>query len=257
MVGRHRTLQSLWLVGALLALSRGCEADAGWVAGRATHYGPYPSFPAHSEPGYQPDGTGVGCAIAEPGGDPRWNAIIAEKGTYTNPLNNATVWPKLATVAVSQAAYGSTPEDKAHMCFQRIKLRSRINPSLPAIDAAVIDWCPAGKCNWSKEELPFNVDLYGEYTWKALGGQDGGGKIDIEVYWPDGIGPDFAARIPDNPVDRFGKTSVGAVVVASIASVSMVVGVAYAAWYKRRQRLRNPKGTEQPPMTVAGIRPIV
>ncbi|KAI9011456.1 hypothetical protein BC832DRAFT_346497 [Gaertneriomyces semiglobifer] len=232
-------------------------ADAGWVPGRATHYGPYPSFPAHSEPGYQLNGVGVGCAIAEPGGDPRWNAILAEKGTYTNPLNNQTAWPKLATVAVSQAAYASTPEDRARMCFQRIKLRSRTDPNLPVIDAAVVDWCPAAGCNWSKDELPFNVDLYGEYTWKQLGGQDGGGMIDIEVYWPDGIGPDFAARIPDNPVDGFSKPRVGVVVAASIMCVSLVVGVGYAAWYKRRQRLRNPEGTKQTPMTTADIRPIV
>ncbi|KAI8906407.1 hypothetical protein EDD86DRAFT_210645 [Gorgonomyces haynaldii] len=84
-------------VHAQLTWSQGTYTTTGdWQAGKATHYGPYPQYPALSEAGYQPLDVGVGCSDGRPGGDPRWNAIL-KKGTKSNPLMNSTVWPTTPT----------------------------------------------------------------------------------------------------------------------------------------------------------------
>ncbi|KAI8826611.1 uncharacterized protein EV422DRAFT_3845 [Fimicolochytrium jonesii] len=172
----------------LLSLASAVSAQI-WKAGHATRYGPYASNPAESEQGYLPNEVGVGCSTGIVGNDPRWNAIVAG-GTYTNPTNPNTVWPKRPTVAVSEAAYPS----KSRICYKTLKIRASGVKNAPIIDADVVDFCPAAKCNWPRKELAFNVDVYGEYTWKALGGKDGGGKLKVEIAWPADVTP---APIPD------------------------------------------------------------
>jgi hypothetical protein len=73
------------------------SSSGAWLEGHATHYGPFPQFPAWSEVGYQPNEVGLGCSTGIVGGDPRWNEIIA-KGTLTNPLMPSTIWPITPTV---------------------------------------------------------------------------------------------------------------------------------------------------------------
>jgi hypothetical protein len=154
--------------------------------GRATHYGPFPDFPSFSEPGYYPNDVGVGCSTGVPGGDPNWNRIL-EKGVRTNPLSEKTVWPIVPTVAVSQAAW-----NKDQVCWKTIKIRNRKNPSLE-VEAVIVDFCPANGCLWNQTERPFNVDIYGQETWKMLGGGLLEGKMDVEIAWPAGLVPNSAA----------------------------------------------------------------
>ncbi|KAI8923675.1 hypothetical protein BC831DRAFT_470135, partial [Entophlyctis helioformis] len=154
-----------------------------WVRGKATHYGPFPSYPPFSEIGYQANDVGVGCSNGQPGGDPRWNAILAQ-GTVPNPVMNSTVWPVVPTVAVSEAAWGFG--NKNRICFQTVRIRNARNTSLE-LTAHVVDFCPAAGCLWKAEERHRNVDLYGETTFRRLGGVDG--VIEIEVVWPAGLVP--------------------------------------------------------------------
>lgn len=205
--------------------------------------GPYPSFPAHSEAGYQPLDVGVGCSTGEPGGDPRWNAILA-KGLYSNPLNNLTVWPKQPTVAVSQAAY----PDKSKVCFKKIKIRRAGDDSIPAIEAAIVDFCPAAGCNWSRDERANNVDLYGEHTWKALGGQDGGGKLAVEIVWPAGIGPAFADDPDPSGLSLGGKgepLSPWVIACISISSAAFAGVIGWAIWWHVQRRKQLARFEEQ------------
>jgi hypothetical protein len=182
--------------------------------GKATHYGPFPIYPAFSELGYQALDVGVGCSNGQPGGDPRWQKILSA-GTFNDseiqsmaninvtfppemPIPNpkfknqvldqlrTTVWPKAYTVAVSEKAYGG--KNKQLICFQPIKIRNAKNPSYQ-ITAYIVDFCPATGCNWPRDELTSNVDVYGQAAWFALGGTVGGGLLSIEVEWPPGIKP--------------------------------------------------------------------
>ncbi|RKO89426.1 hypothetical protein BDK51DRAFT_13864, partial [Blyttiomyces helicus] len=153
-----------------------------WVPGFATHYGPFPSYPPGNDAGYQPLNVGVGCSNGDPGGDPRFNQILAN-GTYNNPLDPSCVWPKTPTVAVSAAAWQNTD-----ICYQTLKIRPKGNPSGELV-AHVVDWCPASGCLWPQNQLTTNVDLYGEVTWLALGGDNQGamGQVPVEIQWPAGL----------------------------------------------------------------------
>lgn len=158
----------------------GTSSNAVWTAGRSTHYGPYPQLPSASEAGYQPLDVGVGCSNGVPGGDPRWNKILAN-GTKTNPIMNSTVWPLLATVAVSEAAWGG--KNKNIVCFQKLLIRNPAKPSV-VVTAYVVDFCPTNGCNWASDKRQFNADLYGQDTWNTLGGSVTGGDIAVEIQWP-------------------------------------------------------------------------
>ncbi|KAL2914081.1 hypothetical protein HK105_206339 [Polyrhizophydium stewartii] len=173
-----------------LAAAASLVAAGDWLRGKATHYGPYPSFPGLSEAGYYPNDVGVGCSNGQPGGDPRWKAITA-KGLIPNPLDNNTVWPVVATVAVSETIWGS--DNKAKICFQKVQIRNAVNQSLH-VEAYVVDFCPTNGCLWPRSELRYNVDIYGQRTFQALGGGLLDGTIDIEVIWPDGIAPNNSAQ---------------------------------------------------------------
>ena len=159
------------------------QTTGGWQSGIATHYGPFPGYPAANEAGYQPNDVGVGCSNGQPGGDPRWLAILA-KGTKTNPLLNSTVWPLVATVAVAQSAWGFSNKEK--VCFQPISIRA-VGTQSTVLNAYIVDFCPAAGCNWSSSERPFAVDLYGQDSWVTLGGTLNGSKINVEVKWPPGL----------------------------------------------------------------------
>lgn len=150
--------------------------------GKSTHYGPYPSFPAYSEPGFQEKDVGVGCSNGEIGGDPNWNKIL-QRGTRVNPLLNATIWPLTPTVAVSEAAW-----PKKSICWKSLRIRNRNDHSL-FIDAIVVDFCPKNGCLWAKNSREYNVDIYGEESWKALGGGLTQGVLDVEIMWPEGLVP--------------------------------------------------------------------
>ncbi|KNC99467.1 uncharacterized protein SPPG_05703 [Spizellomyces punctatus DAOM BR117] len=216
----------LFLTLLVLVLIHSTTA-ANWRSGHATHYGPYPSVPAQSEFGYLPNDVGVGCSTGEPGGDPRWNDILS-KGVYQNPVYNQTVWPKQATVAVSEAVYASTPADKTRVCFQKVRIKSRVNGV--ELEAFIVDFCPAVGCNWSQEERGNNVDLYGEYTWKALGGEDGGGMLAVDIVWPDGLGLDSGR----------GSGLAGIVIAAIVVScLAFLATLGWAIWWhvKRRRSL--------------------
>jgi hypothetical protein len=156
--------------------------------GKATHYGPFPDFPAWSEPGYYPNDVGVGCSTGVPGGDPNWNSILS-KGVQRNPLSEMTVWPITPTVAVSEAAW-----NKKDVCWKTLKIRNKNNPSLQ-VEAVIVDFCPRNGCLWNRTERSFNVDIYGQETWKKLGGGVLDGKMQIEVAWPAGLIPNSATAV--------------------------------------------------------------
>ncbi|KAJ3111450.1 hypothetical protein HDU96_005683 [Phlyctochytrium bullatum] len=161
-----------------------------WVEGKSTHYGPFPSRPFMSEVGYLPNDIGVGCSTGVPGGDPRWLSILSH-GLYP-PLpsnltqNTRTVYPRIPTVAVSQRMYGGA--NKEAVCFKRIRIRNKAKPAFE-VEAYIVDFCPTNGCLWKEEELARNADIYGEETWKRLGGGLDDGVIAVEIQWPVGVVP--------------------------------------------------------------------
>ncbi|KAJ3011032.1 hypothetical protein HKX48_007060 [Thoreauomyces humboldtii] len=217
-----------------------------WQPGNGTHYGPYPTDLSESENGYQyvPVELGVGCSTGIVGGDPRWNAIIAA-GVYPAPNPN-TVYPKTPTVAVSEAAYPS----KSMVCYKTLMIKSADNPSLPAIEATIVDYCPKAGCLWPKSELAHNVDLYGEATWKALGGTDGGGYLNLLIAWPDSVvpwGPPDADDGDGNgtttgsttgsvSLEGAGGLSSGVIAGAVVGSLFGAGALTAATWYLLRRR---------------------
>ncbi|KAJ3307692.1 hypothetical protein HDU76_004440, partial [Blyttiomyces sp. JEL0837] len=157
-----------------------------WYSGIGTHYGPFPSRAYMSEPGYMANDVGVGCSNGQPGGDPRWNQILSH-GLYPPPPTfNQTIWPKTPTVAVSQRMYGNN--NKAQICFNTLKIRNKNRPELSLV-AYVVDFCPRDGCQWDQQGLSFNVDLYGEATWEALGAGLDDGSVELEIQWPAGLTP--------------------------------------------------------------------
>ncbi len=57
------------------------------------------------------------------------------------------------------------------------------------VEAVVVDFCPTNGCLWSNSERHANADLYGIKTFQALGGDEKGGAIDVEIAWPPGFTP--------------------------------------------------------------------
>ncbi|KAI9203939.1 uncharacterized protein BJ171DRAFT_442760 [Polychytrium aggregatum] len=167
---------ALWLG----AMAQPSLQSTGWVSGEATHYGPFPQYEAWSEPGFQPNAVGVGCASGS--NDPRWKAIVAQ-GLRKNPpfpANKKTVYPIRNLVAVSEAVYGGANKQK--YCFQNVAIRNKANGK--SITATIVDFCPASGCLWKHSALAHNVDIYGGSAWAALGGQAQQGTLEIEVKWP-------------------------------------------------------------------------
>ena len=73
-----------------------------------------------------------------------------------------------------------------------------------SVMAHIVDFCPTNGCLWPSQNLSFNVDVYGEKTWVALGGGLDEGVIDIEILWNEGMTPvDSWSR----GVGRFGESS--------------------------------------------------
>ncbi|KAI9193117.1 uncharacterized protein BJ171DRAFT_533808 [Polychytrium aggregatum] len=209
----------------VLALALG--VDAQWRAGQATHYGPFPDYLPLSEAGYQANDVGVGCSNGQPGGDPHWNAILS-KGVYP-PLNNSinigTVWPKTATVAVSEAMYGFANKDK--VCWSTLTIRNAANHS-QTVQAIVVDFCPANGCLWPADQLANNVDLYGEATWNALGGGLLDGTVNIEIIWPANLNPNA------QPMSGWAIFGIVAGVLVALGIVGFVVY--RLRWRHRRHR---------------------
>ncbi|KAJ1530120.1 hypothetical protein HK096_008312, partial [Nowakowskiella sp. JEL0078] len=145
-----------------------------------------------SEAGYQPLEVGVGCSNGATGGDPNWNQILAN-GTYPNisfAVNAHTVWPKVATVAVSEAIYGGVKagtydSGERHIpgCWKWVEIRNKAKPDLK-VYAVIVDFCPKHGCLWPDDQLAKNVDIYGEYTWIALGGGSTQSTLELEIRWP-------------------------------------------------------------------------
>ncbi|KAI8802424.1 hypothetical protein BJ742DRAFT_743719 [Cladochytrium replicatum] len=163
------------------------HAASSFVEGRSTYYGPWLASSALSELGYQPNDIGVGCSNGEPGGDPRWNAILAQ-GTHTPPSfpqNANTVWPKVPTVAVSQAVYAATPEIRKLACWNTVLIRKKGGSVV--LNATIVDFCPTNGCLWPNEERARNLDIYGQHTWEALGGKTNESTMAIEVQWPESL----------------------------------------------------------------------
>ncbi|KAJ3154562.1 hypothetical protein HK101_001610, partial [Irineochytrium annulatum] len=130
----------------------------------------------------QVNDVGVGCSNGAPGGDPSWNAILAQ-GTHPPgnlSVNAGTVWPVAATVAVSQRMYGLA--NKANVCWQVLPIvNEAMGENATVVMAHVVDFCPTAGCLWKTEELAFNVDVYGEHTWVALGGDLDVATINISI----------------------------------------------------------------------------
>ncbi|KAJ3149291.1 hypothetical protein HDU86_007014 [Geranomyces michiganensis] len=228
-----------------------------WTAGKATHYGPYPSMPQYADAGFQPNEVGVGCSTGIPGNDPRWNTILAGGVYPVPPPFTTTIYPKQALVAVSREAFPSKLSANT-MCYKTVQLKSRTNASLPTVSAIAVDFCPYKYCNWPKNELANNVDIYGEYTWKALGGQDGGGTIDLDILWPTEVkawGP-WDEGDPDIPTGVVagnpGGTTTGGVPVAGsgddgglgtgaiaaivVSCVAGALAISFGAWWYARRK---------------------
>lgn len=72
------------------------------------------------------------------------------------------------------------------MQIRNAKNRSR------TITAHVVDFCPANGCLWDNQ---FNVDVYGQAAWMALGGDLDAGNLEIEVDWPKDIIPNGSASV--------------------------------------------------------------
>ncbi|KAJ3064033.1 hypothetical protein HDU98_000219 [Podochytrium sp. JEL0797] len=169
----------------------------GWTPGYSTHYGPFPQALGSSEVGYLPNDIGVGCSSGVPGGDPHWNAILAQ-GTYAPPSNSpTTVWPKVATVAVSQKYWAGnyTATYKAPICWQQLWIRNKYNTT-QHITAYVVDFCPTSGCTWGADELGFNVDMYGGASWESLGFTAINSKMEVEIVWPDWLRPNYTLPAP-------------------------------------------------------------
>lgn len=156
------------------------------VSGKATFYGPY-----HPTTGselvcadaYGKDGNYAACNNA-PLPDPRFVELLSF-GTYDLPSYcTDRVWPKKPTVAVYAGAFS-----KSDICYKDITI---INPQNGlSVQAAVIDLCPVGSCNWvnpssgSYSDTPgHNVDIYGEKTLQILGFDVANGVYDVEIIWP-------------------------------------------------------------------------
>ncbi|KAI9343485.1 hypothetical protein BDR26DRAFT_801321 [Obelidium mucronatum] len=169
----------------------------GWYSGYSTHYGPFPQQWGASEIGYLPNDIGVGCSSGVPGGDPRWNAILAANGVYPSPAGTQTVWPKIATVAVSQKYWAGNyaPTYKAPICFQQLWIRNKYDHS-KHITAYVVDFCPSAGCTWGEMEIGYNVDMYGGVSWDLLGGSPMDSKIEVEIVWPDYLRPNVSLPAP-------------------------------------------------------------
>ncbi|KAJ3027653.1 UNVERIFIED_CONTAM: hypothetical protein HDU68_003411, partial [Siphonaria sp. JEL0065] len=169
----------------------------GWYSGYSTHYGPFPQQWGASEIGYLPNDIGVGCSSGVPGGDPHWNAILAANGVYPSPNGTQTVWPKIATVAVSQKYWASnySPTFKAPICWQQLWIRNKYDHT-KHITAYVVDFCPSAGCTWGEMELGYNVDMYGGASWEALGGNPMDSKIEVEIVWPDYLRPNVTLPAP-------------------------------------------------------------
>ncbi|KAI9354792.1 hypothetical protein DFJ73DRAFT_759198 [Zopfochytrium polystomum] len=198
-----------------------------WHAAKGTHYGPFPSNTRVSEQGFLSNDVGVGCSNGQPGGDPRWNAILAN-GTYPpvdNGINNSTVWPVVPVVAVSQRMYGGP--NKNVVCFSTVTIRSASNASAQ-VTAHVVDFCPTYGCLWTFDMLSYNVDLYGQETWFALGGGvDGDGSLDLEIQWPAGLTP------RDTAVTSAAAPLVSAAIhcLAALASAASFIAATYPAGF--------------------------
>lgn len=182
-----------------------------------------------NEAGYQALEVGVGCSLGT--NETQWLDILAH-GTQPNPISPDTVWPIYPTVAVSQRMYKQI-RDK--MCWSRIKIRNSQNTS-QEVTAAVIDWCPSKGCNWPNEELAFNVDIYGEKTWVALGGPPmGGGKINVEVIWPEGVDPYTQRPESTGLADALSGLSGGAIAGIVIGVIVLLAILGGAIWFALRK----------------------
>jgi len=189
------------------------DKNTNWTLGSGTHYGPFPSEPHFSEPGYQPNDVGIGCSDGRPGGDPKWNAILA-KGVYPPPniINHEqTVWPVTYTVAVAAAVW-----NKEDICWKKLKIRNKKKPK-NVIEAYIVDFCPIGKCLWNKKDLARNVDIYGEKAWTALGGNSGESKLALEIEWPEGVIPHDAIDVGFSKIDKTVMTIIAPLISTLIA----------------------------------------
>ncbi|KAJ3053827.1 hypothetical protein HK097_003293 [Rhizophlyctis rosea] len=211
-----------------------------WIPGKSTHYGPFPSDPTASEAGYRANEVGVGCSV---GKTPQWEEILSH-GTYNNTADPGNIWPIIPTVAVSQYIYQPI-RDK--MCFAKIQIRNANNHSA-TVEASVVDWCPSNGCLWSKEERAFNVDVYGEKTWFALGGQGSRGTLDIEIQWPAGVDP-YALSQRSGDTGGLSAAAKGGIA-AAVIIILIVLGVGgWFGWKKwKTKRLLDRYSTGLPSM---------
>ncbi|KAJ3060606.1 hypothetical protein HDU98_003462, partial [Podochytrium sp. JEL0797] len=108
-----------------------------------------------------------------------------------------TVWPKVATVAVSQKYWAGnySATYKAPICFQQLWIRNKFNPA-QHITAYVVDFCPTSGCTWGADELPYNVDMYGGISWSNLGFTPTNSKMEVEIVWPDWLRPNYTLPAP-------------------------------------------------------------
>ncbi|KAJ1559443.1 hypothetical protein HK405_010614, partial [Cladochytrium tenue] len=70
--------------------------------------------------------------------------------------------------------------NKATVCFQTIQVRNAANTSAE-VTAHIVDFCPTSGCLWSSDALSYNLDIYGEHTWLALGGGLLDGTVSLEI----------------------------------------------------------------------------
>ena len=120
------------------------------------------------------------------GGDPHWNDLLRQ-GTRKPPnftQNAHTIWPKMHTVAVSQAAWGHRKSD---ICWQQLFITNVDTGK--SIVATVVDFCPTGGCLWDHKEVTNNVDIYGEAAWRDLGADPMQGTMKVQISWPSHISP--------------------------------------------------------------------
>ncbi|KAJ3034430.1 hypothetical protein HDV00_005050 [Rhizophlyctis rosea] len=221
-----QSVLNLILLSCLLA---GFTTAQQWVPGHSTHYGPFPSDPTQNEAGYRDLEVGVGCSTGT--SDPEWSEILSH-GVWNSTLDPGVVWPQVATVAVSQYIYSPI---RNQVCWQKIQIRNANNHSA-TVEARVVDWCPTNGCNWSPSQRAFNVDIYGEKTWYALGGSKSGGSLNIEIQWPNGVDPyKLSAQAGDSGgLSTGAKAGVGVAVVICLGALGLGVWFGVRKWQEKR-----------------------
>lgn len=148
--------------------------DIVYYKGKATHYGPYTSDKELDEEGFYENGLNVGCTAVKDK-NKVWDFILSQ-GSYKSATQPNIVWPKIPLFAVSERYYSYDD------CWKKIIVKSTIRNTI--VEGYIVDVCGMSNCGWKKDVESTYLDVFGEYTWRTLGGNNENGIIDLEIVFP-------------------------------------------------------------------------